>query len=657
MIHHTITEERHKRVPYYNSFQPLVDLHEETKVEEKLENISKKLENLDITKTLEKEKNLYSCEDTLRVATFNINGLAGKADILLKWMKTSSVDICFIQETWTSPGQTRRYLGDAVVTCHEYARPSRGHAPYGMAMIRNTSTTNPEDFICVTEEDAEEGQIRQWLAVRYCSTTFVGCYFPPEAGENMIAGLERICETIDTYSSQIVLLGDFNARCKEWGDTTNNTQGITLRFFTNEHGFKRVQPSSGQWSFRTPRGKSIVDHFFVNDLVEDTLLHADIMDQEALGGSDHRPVVACFSLPKNTSRVTNNSPRSWNRWRLRDKLVRVDFSAWLTSRLHTVMEVITELISYGTQNPSMRQDVIDRCDILIQEWLEYGLRIFVGKTTRRPRDPPDFNTQHILELKEKMDVAYNSYHKSEDAFGKDSPQVSDAWTEVLSAKESYLKAIDERKADLFEESADVLQKMSASEILRVLLSIRSSKQKSAPLLSVDPESMNAYRHHFESQFSNTYEERPDLAKALPRTFRPTAKSLSSEEICTFDSIKKVIDALPSGKASGESGILAEVIKAAGDPLVVAYVQLFRVYFDWAIFPSSWRRARIHPIHKKGDPTVIANYRPISLLEVPRKVFEGVLLPHLSNMLEPLSIEKGGFRRGRGTYDLIATLNE
>ena len=71
-------------------------------------------------------------------------------------MKAYHVDICLIQETWASPGQTRRYLGDAVVTCHEYPRPSRGHAPYGMAMIRNTSTTKSEDFVCVAEEEADK---------------------------------------------------------------------------------------------------------------------------------------------------------------------------------------------------------------------------------------------------------------------------------------------------------------------------------------------------------------------------------------------------------------------------------------------------------------------------------------------------------------------
>ena len=55
---------------------------------------------------------------------------------------------------------------------------------------------------------------------------------------------------------------------------------------------------------------------------------------------------------------------------------------------------------------------------------------------------------------------------------------------------------------------------------------------------------------------------------------------------------------------------------------------------------------IQPVPKKGDLTKIKNYRPISLAEVPRKLF-----------LEPLSIEQGGFRAGRGTLDQAGVLQE
>lgn len=45
-------------------------------------------------------------------------------------------------------------------------------------------------------------------------------------------------------------------------------------------------------------------------------------------------------------------------------------------------------------------------------------------------------------------------------------------------------------------------------------------------------------------------------------------------------------------------------------------------------PSSWTRSLIYPVPKKGNLSVISNYRPISLIEVLRKIFEMCLLGHL-----------------------------
>ena len=61
-------------------------------------------------------------------------------------------------------------------------------------------------------------------------------------------------------------------------------------------------------------------------------------------------------------------------------------------------------------------------------------------------------------------------------------------------------------------------------------------------------------------------------------------------------------------------------------------------------------ARIQPIPKKGDLTMISSYRPIALTEVLRRVFEGMLVAIVSANVEPLALEQGVFRRGRGTLD-------
>jgi hypothetical protein len=58
-----------------------------------------------------------------------------------------------------------------------------------------------------------------------------------------------------------------------------------------------------------------------------------------------------------------------------------------------------------------------------------------------------------------------------------------------------------------------------------------------------------------------------------------------------------------------------------------------------------------PIYKKrGNVTEIENYRPISLTEVNRKIFEAIVL-QISSKYITLSKNQGGFRTRRGTFDV------
>ena len=94
-----------------------------------------------------------------------------------------------------------------------------------------------------------------------------------------------------------------------------------------------------------------------------------------------------------------------------------------------------------------------------------------------------------------------------------------------------------------------------------------------------------------------------------------------------------------------------------DPIPEILSRMFTIYEQACLFPTMWKRVRIQPVPKKGDLSRIENHRPISLTEVPRKVYEAILLPWLVRVVEPLSMEQGGFRQGRGTLDQIATLQE
>ena len=73
-------------------------------------------------------------------------------------------------------------------------------------------------------------------------------------------------------------------------------------------------------------------------------------------------------------------------------------------------------------------------------------------------------------------------------------------------------------------------------------------------------------------------------------------------------------------------------------------------------PSDWKRSLIVKIPKKGNLTICDNYRGISLLSVPSKIFCRILIDRIKmGVDEKLRQEQSGFRQGRGTLEQMFTL--
>ena len=109
--------------------------------------------------------------------------------------------------------------------------------------------------------------------------------------------------------------------------------------------------------------------------------------------------------------------------------------------------------------------------------------------------------------------------------------------------------------------------------------------------------------------------------------------------------------MKSGKAAGLCGINAEMLKA-GESVVVKW-QYMIVNIAWATgeVPEDWKRAVIIPQHKKGSKAMCSNYRGISLLSVPGKVYARIVDNRVKQKTEGMILEvQGGFRKGLSCID-------
>ena len=120
-------------------------------------------------------------------------------------------------------------------------------------------------------------------------------------------------------------------------------------------------------------------------------------------------------------------------------------------------------------------------------------------------------------------------------------------------------------------------------------------------------------------------------------------------------VLKLIQALDSSKSHGCDDISVTMIKICEDAIVEPLCMIFERCIETGIYPSSWKKANVVPIHKKGSRQCKNNYRPISLLPFFSKIFEKLLFDAIYSHLSEnklLTPNQSGFRPGDSTINQL-----
>ncbi|KAG7307758.1 hypothetical protein JYU34_006348 [Plutella xylostella] len=117
-------------------------------------------------------------------------------------------------------------------------------------------------------------------------------------------------------------------------------------------------------------------------------------------------------------------------------------------------------------------------------------------------------------------------------------------------------------------------------------------------------------------------------------------------------IRIALEQLKNNKAPGEDGITTELLKAGGIAILEQLQRLFNSVLHNGITPEAWSESVVVLFFKKGDKTLLKNYRPISLLSHVYKLFSRVITNRLAQKLDEFQ-----FRKGFSTIDHIHTVRQ
>ena len=183
------------------------------------------------------------------------------------------------------------------------------------------------------------------------------------------------------------------------------------------------------------------------------------------------------------------------------------------------------------------------------------------------------------------------------------------------------------------------------------------------ILSSDIDTLQRWAEHF-AEVSNCCSSNcqldtdvlPDIIAAIPsyRELFPDDENLSQP--ISEDEIQVAIAQLRDGKAPGDDGISAELLKLGGDETICCLTSLFNFIWSSESIPSDWLNHLIVPLHKKGSRSKCNNYRGIALLSIPSKVFNHAILNRIKPRAEALLRENQcGFRKGRRCTNQLFSL--
>ena len=90
-------------------------------------------------------------------------------------------------------------------------------------------------------------------------------------------------------------------------------------------------------------------------------------------------------------------------------------------------------------------------------------------------------------------------------------------------------------------------------------------------------------------------------------------------------VEKLLSGLQGHKAHGPDGILARLLKESAHNMTPLLTHIYKAALHQCRLPCDWKTALVFPIYKKGSRKNPANYRPISLTFIPRKILANILV--------------------------------
>ena len=437
-----------------------------------------------------------------------------------------------------------------------------------------------------------------------------------------------------TTSHPVILTGDFNATSPLWSQQdTYNRAGMILEPLFLSLGLKQhVSEPTHLLHDHSPG--NLLDLVLTNSPVKlsNLSLHSPI------GKLDH--LVVFFTVSLSIVRQTN----------------KVMKRIWCYDKAN-ISALNSELKEHDWSFVDSAESVDDAWDSWKSSFLEIISKHVPSKKLKRTAPKLPWITQHVLTEIKKKHSLFRVYKR----------------TGLLTDRKAFVaqrnlvtrllrKAERQYSTSLFRDRSTRSSSASNTFWSYVRSTMGKSQASSIPdlvndagaTLRGDEQKACALNSFFTAQTNLKLKDSdPDLTD-LPKH----SKSFTSL-YATSTEIYDIMRSLPRRKAPGPVTITTDLLRICAPGIASSLSVLINHSFRDAVFPSGWKLAYVTPVFKKGNPSLLTNYRPIALLSAVGKVCERLVYNKLYRFVTPvLSENQSGFRKKDGTaFQLTRLIQE
>uniref|UniRef100_A0A669BJZ3 Reverse transcriptase domain-containing protein n=1 Tax=Oreochromis niloticus TaxID=8128 RepID=A0A669BJZ3_ORENI len=236
------------------------------------------------------------------------------------------------------------------------------------------------------------------------------------------------------------------------------------------------------------------------------------------------------------------------------------------------------------------------------------------------------------------------------------PEAADRYRQ---AKWNAARAMAEAKTRVWEEFGEAMEKdfrTASKRFWQTVRRLRRGKRCSTctvysaggALLTSTEKIVRRWKEYFEDLLNPTDTSSEEEAESGDEGNDPP---ISGGEVT--EAVKQLL----GGRAPGVDEVRPEFLKALDIVGLSWLTRLYNVAWRSGAVPLDWQTGVVVPIFKRGDRRVCSNYRGITLLSLPGKVYARVLERRVRPLVEPqIQEEQCGFRPGRGTLDQLFILS-